>query len=326
MNIFLSIRTLNQDEIAQGEEMFSFIREDKQLSKDTWTVLHKQIKEIPVDQLYQYRNTYVTWYAILSWDLVMQLSREDLLDVVARTIVAAFREDIPVWKRCITYLHVRTTDQEDLEFCYAAIKRVVEKSEETVCVLEGKQITLASMIQMVDRYEREGNDLALAQYYSDLELAIKKGAGEASQKLDEKNVILLLKDWIHFILGIESTNIYYVVDTYFYPQKYGESKELTLGDEFLDEELEETSGSPSPNDSQYEHAGDVPETNNIYAFIKTQIQSEFPETTTGGTEQLEAIFTRLDELATEHNQPDIRELYIFDEETGSFTWNKALLS
>ena len=56
--------------------------------------------------------------------------------------------------------------------------------------------------------------------------------------------------------------------------------------------------------------------------IQALIDSEFKKDETGQYEDIEGVFGKLDELATEYNDESIRELLYFDENTGGFVWKQ----
>jgi hypothetical protein len=55
--------------------------------------------------------------------------------------------------------------------------------------------------------------------------------------------------------------------------------------------------------------------------IKSQIESQFPKNTNGEFENIEAVLSRLEELAAQYNDPRIAEMMYFDEQAGMFKWN-----
>ncbi len=221
--IFSQIQPLSSSQLREADDLFFELRGSIEESETLWQALDTGIASMNAATLYTFRQSYLRWYTILSWDLLLSRSKEVLPRICQTTLVTAVREDIPVWKKFIEYLHSNSLDEDDMQAVYATVRDLLLRSDQIVCYLKGEAVTLETYMVTVSSFEQREDTLGLSQYYSDVQHALVQDAEVVHIEVDAKQMMASIQDFFHFLQGVLPENIFYIVDAHMYPQKYDES-------------------------------------------------------------------------------------------------------
>jgi hypothetical protein len=318
--MFSAIQSLTKDQIFQiSTDIFDTVGiEEKEV---VWRQLHDLLISTTPTQLYGLRQSYFKWYASLSWDLLYTIDKKNVFSILDKTFVCAVKEDIAVWKKCITYLHLNTLDQNDMQSVYNTIRETLLHSKQVVCVVRGQELTLEGFFDSLLRYEEVEDGLELAQFLADVVAGMSVDITEMNYVTDPAKAVDALRDFAHFLSGVKPNRIFVVVDAHMYPQKYErlEANVLEGGTEIggLGDEVEVVVSMPQvvvENDV-------IPEQDfNVFSYINDAAGTDL-------VQEVEAteILSLLQTLSGEKNNPRIADAYFFNEQTGAFAWDEALL-
>lgn len=278
------------------------------------------------NELFQFRNSYTRWLAMCGWDLFYSLTPEEMLNIVSKYTIIGLLGEENVWKKIITYLHNRFLDQESMEENYATLRESFLHSQE-VLYIEDSDVpyTLSRFITESNLPNVINDSLSESEFLSRFQEKIRQRIHDEGYETDAFQVTGRIRDLINFFTGIKPNRIWYIVDPYFYPQQYTEdaiasrSKNRISAEESLGEEenfLSSVSSNVKENTQLQEGFVSY---RDISKKIKDSVQSLAVD------EKDEQIIMQLGELSEQYKDEKIRDLYYYDEQSGTFVWNDELL-
>lgn len=320
MNIHsaLTKEELEKEEIA----LFSLSGEEKNAAKKE---LHDFFVEHGTQKEFQFFTSYFRWSVLLTWRRLSDVSRDDMVQlVVPRQIIAALALDFDVWLELVWYLNLYTLDEAEMKMVYEKMRNSFFLSPAIISIVDGKEITQAEMIREIQSLDRKKNDaLLMAEFYSKYSGSIAKSIPEYDQyfPVAKEKLLRSFVDLTHFFMGVGPENIYVLVDTTLHREKY---EAMAMRPKILDSRyLDKNNDIDNQPPSQEEGKGKI---QNSYQDTQRQIQTKFTLGADGQFENIEGVIGYLDELATAQNDEKIRDLYVFNENTGMFEWNQQLLA
>lgn len=223
--IFSSIQRLSPEQIQQADTLFFELLgnvEEKEMLLDSLHTLLLGYSHIRLEEL---KDSYLRWYAIVAWDRSITLNRDTFMRVLDTTLVIAVKEDIPIWKLIVGYLHGNSLDQEDMVLLYQKTRTTCLDSEQIIARIKSTPLTFATFVETLSQYDLANDTLGIAQFVSEIEFEMSRERKEWQASFDAKKAVASLRDLVHFFEGIVSDNIVYVVDAYMYPQRYTQTSE-----------------------------------------------------------------------------------------------------
>jgi len=331
---FSQVTQLKPDEISTISQVVDESIGDIPVEEENFVMLEKLVQGMSHEELYKYRNSYTYWYAIYGWDLVNSLSLPQFAFLVSHSSGVGLLLGEDVWRRIVSYLHLRSIDEVDMQEKYQQIRAGFLSSEEIIYHDEKTQkfYTIKDFVADIQRFDRVDEDVESAEFFSHLEMMINRRISEGNFSASGFDVVSLLRELANFFVGIDREHIWYVVDPYFYPQQY-EQLQTTAGEgtsrSTPNTSFEIIQNVETPDVRQQimdtsadEDAMDI--TSKSYSDIRTQLSAQYASL--DADEQTEKIIHALHELAEQYNDPRILDLYYFDESSGNFVWNDELLA
>ncbi len=310
---FLEIQTLDSGNLATAQVWYeSEILPDPDNRTEAWKVWHAFFAKAEPGVDWQYRWSYFRWYTDLTWRRLNQLSLEDVAGIAfGRQIPTALRLDFDVWQELVLYLN-SLVDPQAIESAYSKIQESFFASTATISLVKQSPVTVLQSISDLRIINKENTDsLRSAELFSKIKPAfteIEPGT-EAYWLVTPEVFFDRFAGLVNFFLGVEPKDVWFVVDGFMNPERYAEKPLSTEKEEIAKTVVEQ------PQAAQVN-----------YADIKNMIEARFTRDVSGEFTNLDGVLALLDSLATDQGDDQIRELYYFDEGTGKFQWNEALLT
>jgi hypothetical protein len=316
----------------------------------TWGKLHEDFKgeNARVDSLYRW--TYFRLYTELSWKLYAELDRDTFVKIViGRQIAMAFTLDFDVWKTIMWYLASRSLDDKDMAVLYADIRQAFFESEAFVGVWQGKDVLVKDLITDIKRTKLSTTtSLEVAEVMGKIKDTFFAKNDEGAMRFsiaEDKELIEQLVGLYDFFTEREPSSIWATVQAYTNPSMadaidaYIEEGAVQYKRALAGKVVGEGPSSavtepvPAPQTAPKTEAkpavkpsvAAAPTPKPTYLDIQLVAQSKFKQSEDGQFEDPEAVLGMLEEWAVKYNDDTIRELYVYNEQTGAFEWNEALL-
>lgn len=290
-------------QISKGE--FSLL--ESQIRKDhvsvqnqieTWNCLHSYFKkELRDDQKFFF--TYFRLYTELTWKLLNTLEREDLIDIIGRQAVAAILLEIDVWNKIVWYLESRTINDEDIGNVFEQIKNQILNSGALVGYFQRKEIKIQDLVPEVKKLN-EGRlssleSAAILSKIRDLFVSLGKDQVEKYYSPDLDVVVDNFLGLMTFLLNVNSNAVKTAVDLIVRPEIFEDQEEIEI----------EKKGS-------------------ILIEVKKGIELKYGQNL-NNLDSAPQILDELGKKALEVKDERIKDLFLFNEQTGKFEWNDKLL-
>lgn len=286
------------------------------------------------------RWDYFRWYTDLSWKFIRNQSPEFVIEVaIARLVPLGILLEIDVFKEFLYYCYFKPFDQNTLAGFYSKVKSAFLQSNAYVGTWQGKDVLLKDVVADVQKVNRPN---ATSLDNAEILGKIKEIFYLKNDPNFERYVVVSpdqaadhLVGFINFFLGVEPGDIWVIVDSFVHPDKYEQMAQQT------DEEEATLSTTPSeiasvavveelPVAAAVEPLAPLAPPSPIetmsHADIRAMIEARFSQDKDGQFVNIDGVLSLLDSLATEMDDDRIRELYFFDEASGGFKWNDALLT
>lgn len=323
----MNIRSaLTKEELEKEEiSLFSLSGEEKNAAKKE---LHDFFVEHGTQKEFQFFTSYFRWSVLLTWRRLSDVSRDDMVQlVVPRQIIAALALDFDVWLELVWYLNLYTLDEAEMKMVYEKMRNSFFQSPAIISIVDGKEITQAEMIREIQSLDRKKNDaLLMAEFYSKYSSSIAKSIPEYDQyfPVAKEKLLRSFVDLTHFFMGVGPENIYVLVDTTLHREKY---EAIAMRPKILVSRYLQSNDDVEviPQENQEDITLSEP-IQTLYKSIQQELQTKFTIGADGQFENIEGVIGYLDELATAQNDEKIRDLYVFNENTGMFEWNQQLLA
>lgn len=327
---------------AQAKELDAFVTEhlgDREVAEQILAQIEPVFIDGDAKQDLQYKHTFLRWYIEFSWAHFNDHEYQWVAKVaVGRHAPLALMMGYDVWQKVVKYFVSRTYRNDDLEDVYEQIKKYFLESSAVLGTEKGKEVTLSSIVQEVQRAEQRNEDsLALAKLrgrirdllYADVPSHLANDSYEDAELVAQE-----LLGLIRFFIGIDTENIFYVVDAFLRPNLYVDGGAAVSASVQTNSPQEKTAQKESIKPPSAAPAAPVqpelkkeerkPQQSSLQD-IKKMIEERFHPNADGQFDNIEGVLMLLDNLAEEKGDERVRELYYFDEDTGTFHWNQDLL-
>lgn len=284
--------------------------------------------------------TYFRWYTELTWKRLRSCSNEFLVkEAVARQIPMALLLGVDVQNELTWYFVARAWIAEEMQILYADIRETILNSEAFIGSIQGKDYLMKDLVEDVKKLNLK---TITSLESAEINAKIKNAFFPKNDQLfdtyitaDPDVVVDHAIGLINFILGVEPKNIWYVVDGIVHPFEFVKSAVEENTTPVVPETTPPPQAEqvPAPPTTPVIEAKPVakpatavaPTPKPTYLDIQLVAQSKFKQGDDGQFEDPEAVLGMLEEWATKYNDDTIRELYVYNEQTGAFEWNEALL-
>lgn len=300
------------------------------LNFDKQAELFDQLKELLWGQdnqvLYDHRYDYTRLFVLLAWNRLTSLSRDEVVWLFHNTVVEAILFDIDVWKELMWYCNgLFANDVDDLEAFYKEIKNAVLQSEAVLGQL-GENFVLKEFVTEVQKNERQNVDtLQSSELYTRVEQALfAKDHAEFIKAYVEKKpneVVRELVNLINFFLGVKPEDIHYVMNA-FVSSTAGDVRDVAAS-----QPVETPVQTPEQIIQQkpVEMSTETTSSHSHYHEVHEELEIMYRYDSQGELQPIEEVLAKLSDFAQKYNDPQIEELYYFDEGEGKFVWNSELL-
>ncbi len=291
---------MSLEEFAKVEQKILGSMKDIGDAKDTWQQMHEHFVDAPLDFDLQYQWTFFRLYCDMSWSTLYQHDLEFVTNVLMpRTIPMACMLGIEVVPQLSWYIRTRGVIAEDVETLFLDMKAAFVDSKSIIGTDRGEQKTFGQLVEAAENIDQAGNDtLKLSKMYSQMEDMFFPNEEKAQwgSVIAEPpvEVVRHIMEVISFFRAGTRDNIWYMIDAILYPEK-----------------------------DVVQNIATTPESVPIRPSTKNQLEQKLA---TMKDASPEAILTYLDEQATKLGKDEIRDVYYFDEKTGTFTLNTDALS
>lgn len=356
-------RNLGFEEISRKNEEFrEFSPEEKE---SLWEALHGYFSSAPISADQKYWWSYFRWYTELSWKHLLDRDRNFIINIAfPRQIVMAILLDFNVWKEFIWYLNVHPFTDKEMSAFYSNVKSSFFASTSVIGTWENKSVTLSQIIKETTIANQQKNSLRLAEVLSKLhELLFPENNPEVKKYLERyvyiapEDAVSTLVDLISFFVGVEAEKIWYVVEGTVHEEKFeliNQAQEAQTKREIASirkptlkipvptapvststpavksptQDVSKQQSKPTQKTNTNSSSKNVSSTSSSRPSnkdIKRMIEEAFPALKQGKEINFEGVVSMLNTLANRYGDDRIRELYYYNEKSGSFEWNESLL-
>lgn len=318
MNPFGTIQKLSEEDIRKLDQSFNDYLSYQEKREKLWGMLYPQMKALSFDELFFYRTSYTKWFSQLAWRLFRQLSHEEMFDILKKVSGIGFIQGEDVWMHMIDYLNIRSIDEENMQIMYERMKNAFMTSREILYKDEknGADYRILDFVRDMNTVDSRSDSLMGAELFTKINKNIKKRKEEEGYITELEDIIAYMKSMVNFFVGVEKENIYTMIESIFYPQKY--------------ENLEQQNISREQNTStdmafkELKPVGELQKVSVDFKKIKKELEDTYGYDQDGNLNSIGAVMQKLLELSQKYEDTKIEELYYFDEAMGKFVWNEDL--
>lgn len=316
---FLEIQNLDSSNLALAQVWYeSEILPDPDARTEAWKNWHAFFSKKDLNTDWEYRWSYFRWYTDLTWRRLNQLTVEEVAQIAfGRQLSTALRLDFDVWEELVLYLNT-LIDPQAIESAYLQIQESFFSSNVIIGLVSQNPVTVQQSINNLRIINQENTDsLRSAELFAKIKPAFTEiEPGTEAFWLSTPEVFFdRFVGLVNFFLGVDKDHIWFVVDSFINPERYKEGSQLAEKESAI---AEVVLTEPTVEEKKVSKVS--------YADIKNMIEARFTRDTSGEFANLDGVLALLDSLATDQGDDQIRELYYFDEGTGKFQWNEALLT
>lgn len=245
------------------------------------------------------RLGYFRWYTMLTWRRLNRYSPKFVIEeAVRRQIPMALICDIDVRNELLWFLIGRAWIEEEMKTVYADMKNSFLNSGAIVGITNGSNVLVKDLIVDIKKLSRTSiTSLEKAEINTKIKQCFFSQKSREFEELitvKPETVVERFIELVEFFLEVEPEGIQKVVDKMLHPN-LGTGNETT-------------------------------EQNAIYSNIKRIVDKKFMKEVSGQYIDTQGVLVMLDGLSQSYNDNKIRELYVFNEKSGSFEWNNDLLT
>ena len=336
-------------------EFYSKIISDPEASEEAVARFIAVFKNISVSKDRDYWMGNFRWFTELIWRRFNSFPKELIIEMaIARQVPMAILLDYDVWTDIMWYLAGRTSFSViDLQDLYYKIRKAFFESEAVVGLLEGKEITVREIVEEIKKINQpESSSLEAAELLSKIRGILFPQNDQVFEKYITTDPGIATDRFVglvNFFLGIEPDKIWYVVNAFLYPERYGgitaQPESVTVLKPTTPPAQSKPVAPPSIpapkpaavpaslvptkkevpiNKGIAASVAPLPPRNDTTkltpAQIKSQIESQFKKDAEGNFADVEGVMAKLSELALKNNDPTISEMLYYDETENKFKW------
>lgn len=312
--------TLSQEQLAQLRELFYTVyTADDEVVLDAFKEMDEFFSTPQgMGSIETYRNTFWEWYVFATWKLLYQLPNDKVLQIAQYQIPDAIRQGENVEFRLLTYMAAHVPDPEQLVTFYRTLKKNILESTATLGTENNKPVSLSQIVGDLNKLNQNFDALQYSEFKVRVGKIISSMQFEHEYVFTPPEKILSnVLNLLNFLAATDENNIFVAVDAHTKPVLY---KKLERGDFTSQptgvpiEAIQEKLGPPVMLPPEK------------FAEIKEFLTSQFSQDASQQFEDLDGVMSLLDDTAVAMGDERIRELYIFNENTGQFEWNQQLLT
>lgn len=300
-----TVQQLNPEEIHKLDMEYHDMLGDRKAMRVAWQEMHAFFDQNEdADRLYW--DSYFKWYTDLTWRQLMNMSPEMMGAIVfRRQIPMALLLDINVLRELMYFLYIRPLDSGLLTKLYEQVQAGFLGSDKVIGRWKEQEVTIADLVDDVEKTNLPNIDsLELADTKSKIEnMLFPKDTDFALA--EPAAVVAQFTSLVNFFLDVQSDKIEDVVTAFIRPDRL---EAMTLGQKALE-------------------AGDNKEKQGFNLNeVKRIVDKKFLKDAAGQYIDTQGVLTMLDGLAVSYKDDRIRELFVFNEQSGGFEWNSALVT
>jgi len=306
---------LTPEELFDAQLDFSVLLEDPVHLEEVYQSLHNFFSEVKFDPkiVGQYYHTYWSWYVQATWRLNLSIPVDTFVEHLAYQLPKAFSLGIAVEDEFLYFLFRKFPIQVYCAPVYENMRQKILQSSFPLHPNFNNSFTIKDVaIQYKKLNEGQIDSLQLAAFLAKVGEQLFLNFSDRQIEDVEKNA--LTKDFLSFLLFLQKdVDITEVVTKYIIDLTAANLPKPNPA--ILEaEKKEETPSTPITS----------PEVSSLsLEEIKKMVDTQFQKDETGQYQDLEGVFGLLDELAEKYNDPKIKELLYFDENTGGFVWMQS---
>ena len=344
--MFISSLELTNEQLVQKEAEFQQLLLDVEPKEKVWEELRNFFDKATVLDIDKYRYSYWRWYVWLTWDRLNSLSQDDLINIaVGQQLSMAMLLNRDVLRELMWYFVANNYLEGDLDSLFIKLKNVFRGSNLILGRWRNKEVTIAEIVAEHSAIRQRGNDaLDMAAFNSKLKDIFSSTTDPFFQKyilVNPEDAVGRFTQFALFFFLMESKDVWYAVDVFMHPDRKIVPEESVLTHSPINSSPtmakiepkppEPTIAPPkafvSPPRAKKEPEVKVEKEKKFsYSEIKAQIVNQFPKDVKGEFLDISAVLRELERLAGKFADDSIRDLYIYNEQSGKFEWNDQLIN
>lgn len=277
--------------------------------------------------------SYWRWFTIVSWDRLNILSENELLSVFQWQLPMACLCGVDPIKKLLIYFDVNNYNANGAESLF---RKIINRLSESSAPLGVKQdgLSVGQVFKELQLARHDSDSMKVADFRGKIKLALTIPDGYEHDKYFVRTadeVDTQLCDLMDVFQTVDPASAWYMAYNYLYMPDEAGVEGATVVDNVVEEnteldaiekELEEDELNAVVSENPVGH---VP-TPNPYLALKTSLEAEFPRDADGHFLNMAEVLARLEAIAKDSGDERVKELYYFDEQTGTFRWNEEMLN
>jgi len=233
-------KQLDSEELKQKEEQFQLeVFGNPEEMEKVFHNLHDFFKNKSPEVDYKYYNSHFRWYTEVSWKELRRRNKDFIANIaVPRQIFLATLLGYDVTDKLLSYLKTKCVDENEMQSLYKDIQKSFENSSEIIYSSEESTFTVSDL---VDKFKstRKKDDYSLeqAKLYTQIKDEVSDTDWFEYKFVEFEEVLEKLEELTAFVEQADVDSIFYVVDAYFFPERYERyTQEGEVADEMIEEE------------------------------------------------------------------------------------------
>ena len=302
---------LNKQEIERLDDIFWTEAYDSKSSRDESIV--KLFDFFSTDTKHKIETHYWSYWRFfceLCWKELNSLNRQQIEFVFSYQVPMAVMLGHDVLKKLFSYLNINSNDPKSCVIAVKPVRFALFNSGAVLGVDGNEQYTVKEIIDEAQHLANMGNiALKLAEFKDKMLRIFNSNTNNISDKYltNADLMVVYFNDLIQFFIGVPDENVHYIIDVYFNPELY--------------EEANTAKTTVTPSILAVSSSKKVK-----YADVVNNLKKQFKFNVNGDTENVGGVMTKLHDLSMQYDDPNITELYYFDEKDSQFKWNEELIN
>ena len=267
-----------------------YLQEEKQFFTDLMASAAKResiYKELDdffapksINQMLEYKETYMKWYVYSTWQQFQSLTKEKVLQAIMYFVPLGTALGVDVWEKLMWYFATRTPDPFEMESFFEQLKTSFFNSSFPMGVYKNTPVMVSELIKEIVLLNTEGNDsLKIADVKTKIQkLLFENGLPGKEYVFVETDVATTqFFNLVHFFIGVKKDRLAYIVDSFLNPTF--EETVSVVEDASDEEEVEPISSNipevaVTPTETFAPVATEKPETMSL-AEIRERVDAQF---------------------------------------------------
>lgn len=307
---------LTEQERGPLEQEFQKLSTDPQEMDILWQKLHAYFAPLDAKVDFSFFHDYFRWYTDLTWKNIYRLKPDEFCSLaIGRQTYKAIQLGFDITHTIAYYLEFNCFDEGEMKTMFEKIRQAFVSSSSIIGMEKGIALTFSEFLKRLEKVKNL-DALQKAEYYTQWSplLGVPNAYKEYYIVQKPDSLIDHIEGIATFFTGVESKNIFYLVQAYMHPGLF--DKEPASVPE------SSPAGEPQPPVAVPQDTVKVSDNNlpPTLLEIKNLVDSQFEKDESGQYTDIEGVFGLLDALAEEYQDERIKELLYFDENSGGFIW------